>query len=266
LGGGNVGFNVAGGGGSGGCFNGGGSKSGGCSKGDGLDGAEAARPGGSEAAAAGTGALALPLNAGRLRAHSSSVAVDATVLSQLRMETSAAIVASASHQSAISPQLPGAGGVESVPEDVPVEVGASGEYFVFLQLQAMLPDFDAGCWVSALKAHYMPSSPANDRAYGCDFIYHDKHGSLCGVSGVTYFVECKSTTLSAPIPFRMSANEWQRAVTCHQSGGSEVYMLALVTATTTAPKIAKLLTDPLLMVAQGRASCSWSELIFSPPT
>ena len=65
-------------------------------------------------------------------------------------------------------------------------------------------------------------------------------------------------------PFRLSANEWSLAKQCHESGGREVYILAVVTSVTHLPALASLIIDPVQRVESGAATVDISELVYSP--
>lgn len=167
-------------------------------------------------------------------------------------------------QSAVQPPL-----VSSTPtlaDGVPEEVGASGEYFVLMHLMSRLPNFVRACWVSALKLHYFQAEDATfiENDLGADFRYHDLDGKLSG-SGRSelVFIEVKSMTQDGVQPFRMSANEWTRAKQCHESGGREVYVIAVVTAVTRKPKL-EFIVDPIAHVERGSSTCEVLELVYSP--
>jgi len=150
-------------------------------------------------------------------------------------------------------------------EGVPEDVGASGEYFVYQYLHGLLPDFVRACWISSLKLHYFPDATwpiEND--LGADFCYVDRGGRLSGSGrSETVYIEVKSMTQESMTPFRLSINEWNRAMACHESGGKEVYVLAVVLAVTRAPTLAALVVDPVAQVEQGAATCTVSELVYS---
>uniref|UniRef100_A0A7S2DJR9 Protein NO VEIN C-terminal domain-containing protein n=1 Tax=Haptolina brevifila TaxID=156173 RepID=A0A7S2DJR9_9EUKA len=149
-------------------------------------------------------------------------------------------------------------------DDVPEEVGASGEYFIFAQLQRLLPDFVRSCWLSKFKLQFFPGENGIENELGADFRYHDCAGKLTG-SGKSelVFIEVKSLTQECIAPFRMSIGEWKRAKSCHESGGQQVYVLAVVTSVTRSPRLAALIVDPVQQVTAGGALCEVSELIYS---
>ena len=179
-------------------------------------------------------------------------------LTTLRVGRSAPI-----HLGSLLPNI-GEWGGASLADNVPEEVGASGEYFVFMQLQKLLPDFGLSCWLSKFKHQFYPGSGFIENDLGADFRYHDRAGILTG-SGKSelVFIEVKSQIQEASAPFRMSIGEWSRAKACHLDP-TMVYVLAVVTSVTRSPRIATLIIDPVRQVAEGGATCEVSELIYSP--
>jgi len=158
----------------------------------------------------------------------------------------------------------GGRGAVDMAEDVPEDVGASGEYFVFLQLRSMLPNFVRANWVSKLKLHFLPGSEDIKNDVGADFIYQDMAGLLTGSGkGEVLYIEVKSLTQEAVGPVRLSIGEWERAKCCHESSGREVYVLAVVTSVTRAPRLAALIIDPVQQVSNGAATCEISELVYT---
>ena len=187
-----------------------------------------------------------------------------TNLSSLRVGQSTLDAPAAGTASSSQPAL---GGGVVLPDGVPDEVGASGEYFVFLDLSRRLPNFVRACWVSALKLRYLCDASADsiENDLGADFRYHDRDGKLTGSGrSETVYIEVKSLTHDAVQPFRLSANEWSLAKRCHESAFSEVYILAVVTSVTHSPALASLIIDPVQRVESGAATVDISELVYSP--
>ena len=159
-------------------------------------------------------------------------------------------------------------------EYVPEEVGASGEFYVFNQLQQLLPNFTHVCWVSKFRLSYLPDchSDGINNELGADFVYQDPIGKLTGSGkNETVYIEVKSMTQDAIGAFRMSINEWSLARICHASGGKGhsvrlVYVVAVVTSVTRMPRLSALIVDPVQQVANGDATCEVSELVFDPGT
>ena len=151
-------------------------------------------------------------------------------------------------------------------DNVPEAIGASGEWFTYQWLMRHLPDFTALNWVSEMKRNYLPDAPADTilNDLGADFRYHDRNGTITksGRSELL-FIEVKSVTQDAPQPFRMSINEWTRAQRCHESGGKEVYVVIVVTSINRKPQLSQLIIDPIMQIAQGKATTSISELVFT---
>lgn len=169
------------------------------------------------------------------------------------------------HVGSSQPSIGEWGGAD-LADDVPEEVGASGEYFVFMQLKQLLPDFAHACWLSKFKHQFFPDEGGIENDLGADFRYHDRAGILTG-SGQSelLFIEVKSLTQECIAPFRMSIREWSRAKACHPVQRT-VYVLAIVTSVTRSPRLAALIVDPVQQVAEGGATCEVSELIYSPVT
>ena len=182
----------------------------------------------------------------------------------------AALIPGSSSSNAIGSNIQpsiGASAPAAMAEDVPEEVGASGELFVYELFARSLPDFVRACWVSKFKLSHIPdASPASiENDLGADFRYVDRAGQLSG-SGVseTVYIEVKSMTSDHVAPFRLSINEWNLATKCHASGGRDVYIIVVVTSVTRKPKLAELIIDPVSKVASGAATCEVLEMVFTP--
>ena len=148
-------------------------------------------------------------------------------------------------------------------DDLSIEVGASGEYFVYLQLCEMLPEFTEACWVSTLKQHYIVEPSNMDNQMGCDFLYTDFSGVLSGANtSLLCHIEVKSSVRVGLQPFHMSMNEWRCAERCHQNA-DETYIIILVESVTTTPKITQILVDPIQLLSTDRLDVGWSEIVVS---
>jgi len=107
----------------------------------------------------------------------------------------------------------------------------------------------------------MPAELTDNNSLGCDFVYKDLKGKLSGQRNASCYIEVKSQTHETPQDsLRLSANEWQLAEKCHQSGGYDVYCILLVVNVAKVPQVAKVLIDPVGMCKSGMLRCVWSEV------
>jgi len=90
-----------------------------------------------------------------------------------------------------------------VPDEYLLMLGATGEYFVYQQLKAICPDFDATNWLSKFKELFGYGS--GDDSLGYDFSYNDAAGVLAGkLNGPRCLIEVKSAAHGGAQSFEMS--------------------------------------------------------------
>jgi hypothetical protein len=128
--------------------------------------------------------------------------------------------------------------------------GHLGEVFLYECFRKLLPSFDETCWVSANRERYGLEGKGND-SLGYDFHYRDidcllvKNGDapICNI-------EVKSTVSDGDEPFPMSANEWDRARQCHESGDA-TYVIVRVRRVRDNPQIFDIVVDPFKLYRSG---------------
>lgn len=123
-----------------------------------------------------------------------------------------------------------------------------GELFAFRALAALLPDFDASCWVSTSRER-LGLAPGDD-TLGYDFRYVDTTGELSGRPGADCLIDVKTNGQAMKPRFAMSQHEWQLAEACHR-GSSQVFIILRVFDVVSEPKLGVRLVDPYRLVSEG---------------
>lgn len=139
-------------------------------------------------------------------------------------------------------------------------LGAVGEHFVYQQVKAICPDFDATNWRSKAKEvfHY----GEGDDDLGFDFEYNDAGGKLTGRPGVSRcLIEVKSNAGECAESFEMSTHEWERAQKCHDGRENAIYLIVRVAGVASKPAIVDLLVDPIDMHLRGLLDYSSRDLL-----
>ena len=137
----------------------------------------------------------------------------------------------------------GGGARKRAPEEYLKMLGAIGEHFVYQQLKAICPDFDATNWRS--KAKEVFDYGDGDDSLGFDFEYNDAGGKLTGRPGVSRcLIEVKSNAGECTEAFEMSTHEWEVAQKCHDGGEDAVYMIIRVAGVASKPAIVDLSSGP----------------------
>jgi hypothetical protein len=138
--------------------------------------------------------------------------------------------------------------------------GLLGEAFVYEQFRKILRNFDETSWVSTNRTRYGLDDTGND-AYGCDFIYRDVDGTLTGrTDQPECLIEVKATSEAGSSPFPISINEWEKALSCHESCGRQIYVIVRVQHIRTAPTISDILVDPIHLWTTQRIACAAKDL------
>lgn len=153
------------------------------------------------------------------------------------------------------------------------QTGAAGELFLFGYLSKLLPWFTEANWHSSNRV-YLPGSqelqmPSREPPY--DFLYEDTTGALTQEPGTLCYMECKATagdvhSNARPIP--ITANEWALAQRVHLkrlAGAKCQYILFRVdhvgkAGTTSEPRLAAVLFDPVQLLAEGQLSITGEDL------
>jgi hypothetical protein len=160
----------------------------------------------------------------------------------------------------------GGGGGKRPPDEYLNMLGAVGEYFVYRQLEGIIPGFSKENWKSRNREIF-GAKEGND-SLGYDFEFYDARGTL-NASRVPrqYFLEVKSTaSVDFGEDFEMSMNEWETAQlhTASIAGwNGPLYVIACVAGTASTPRLVDLLMDPVALRAQGVLDYSSRDLIIS---
>lgn len=121
--------------------------------------------------------------------------------------------------------------------------GLLGEAFIFEYFRRILPDFDERAWRSENRRRYGLEGEAND-SLGFDIEYRDIGGNLTGRADAPLCcIEVKSSSGPATSSFPMSANEWEKARACHETG-NKTYIIIRVANVREKPQIADIIIDP----------------------
>ncbi|HYD51655.1 MAG TPA: DUF3883 domain-containing protein [Gemmatimonadaceae bacterium] len=133
--------------------------------------------------------------------------------------------------------------------------GLLGEAFVFEQLRATLPGFDATCWESEAADAYGVGSGEDGRGY--DFRYLDSEGRLTArTDQPECLIEVKTTSGDGTGPFIMTAKEWSVALETHLAAAKgqsrQVYVIVRVANVLVAPSIVDCIIDPVAQQAANR--------------
>ena len=156
----------------------------------------------------------------------------------------------------------GGGRRERVPEEYLLMLGATGEYFLFKQLQAVCPQFDVTNWRS--KAREFFGFDEGDDSLGYDFEYDDVGGLLTGrADEPRCLIEVKSSAHDGGDSFEMSTNEWEVAQRTHLAGGNTVYVIIRIANVASKPEITDLLIDPIELHLDGVLDYSSRDLLVS---
>lgn len=154
----------------------------------------------------------------------------------------------------------GAGTRKRVPKEYLKMLGAVGEHFVYQQIKAVCPDFDATNWRSEGKALF--GYGVGDDSLGYDFEYQDVGGKLTGKPGVPRcLLEIKSTARECGDFFEMSTHEWEVAQQCHDGRTDAIYVIVRVAGVASKPEIVDLLVDPVDMHLRGLLDYSSRDLL-----
>jgi hypothetical protein len=149
---------------------------------------------------------------------------------------------------------------ERVPEEYLLMLGATGEYFLFKQLQAVCPQLDVTNWRS--KAREFFGFDEGDDSLGYDFEYEDVGGLLSGrADEPRCLIEVKSSAYDGGDSFEMSTNEWEVAQTTHLAGGNMVYVIIRIANVASKPVITDLLIDPIELHLNGVLDYSSRDLL-----
>jgi hypothetical protein len=147
-----------------------------------------------------------------------------------------------------------------VPDKYLEMLGAVGEYFVYQQLKALCPDFDATSWRS--RARELFGFEVGDDSLGHDFEYTDVGGVLTGrVGSLRCLLEVKSSAHECGDSFEMSTNEWDVARRCHEKPDNGIYIIVRVANVASIPMIVDLLVDPVELHLQGTLDYSSRNLL-----
>jgi hypothetical protein len=160
----------------------------------------------------------------------------------------------------------GGGGGKRPADEYLNMLGAVGEYFVYRQFKAIIPDFSLGNWKSCNRTIF-GGEEGND-SLGYDFEFYDARCALdTALVPRHYFLEVKSTASeNSGEAFAMSMNEWDtaRLYTADTAGfDGPLYVIVRVAGTASTPRIVDLLMDPVSLRAQGVLDYSSRDLIIS---
>jgi hypothetical protein len=156
----------------------------------------------------------------------------------------------------------GGGRRERVPDEYLAMLGATGEYFLFKQMQAVCPQFDATNWKSRGREFF--GFGAGDDSLGYDFEYEEVGGLLTGRADEPRCrIEVKSSAHDGGDSFEMSTNEREVAQETHLGVGNTVYVIIRAANVASKPEITDLLIDPIQLHLDGVLDYSSRDLLFA---
>jgi hypothetical protein len=108
-------------------------------------------------------------------------------------------------------------------------------------------------WRSCNRSAYGLEGEGND-TLGYDFLYRDLENRLGGrADSPLCFIEVKASSGNGSESFPMTANEWDKARECHQTGES-VYIIVRVANVRDDPQIADVIIDPFGLYGEGQVA------------
>lgn len=139
--------------------------------------------------------------------------------------------------------------------------GQLGEIFVYELLRTLnLPSFDTEAWLSTNRIEYTGYKDGDD-SKGCDFQFRDDAGIFLPKSTKRIFkVEVKASSGDAKGPFRITPNEWERAIDASHSKDTE-YVIIRVAHVRTKPILADLIQDPFGLSRAAKLRLSSGEFL-----
>lgn len=137
--------------------------------------------------------------------------------------------------------------------------GLLGEAFIYEHFRVALPGFDEMAWRSSNRNAYGLEGEGDD-SLGFDFSYRDVDNRLTGRSvGPLCCLEVKSSSGDASEAFQMTANEWEKARECHQSGDA-MYIIIRVAYVRDDPRIVDVILDPFRLYGEGQLAVASRDL------
>jgi hypothetical protein len=142
--------------------------------------------------------------------------------------------------------------------------GQLGEVFVYELLRTLnMPSFDAEAWLSTNRIEYTGYKDGDD-SKGCDFQFRDDARIFLPKSTKRIFkIEVKASSGDAKGPFRITPNEWERAIDASHSKDTE-YVIIRVAHVRTKPTLADLIQDPFALSRAAKLRLSSGEFLVYP--